>query len=155
MTPVGGVYESFSCGVESIFIKVLKEARVWHFCCKSWKGQVLETRRPRPGVKGLQAECSRPGGRHRALLPGRWAVSPWSWRGHGPLLCVQWRQQSRRMCVGDGSQEAGRCGDTDLSLEKHQSVGEDTQGLRARGTARRSHPVGHNVSLFQVTSLSK
>ena len=39
------------------------------------KGRCYETRlRPRPGVKGLQAECSRPGGSARALLPGSLGV---------------------------------------------------------------------------------
>lgn len=104
-------------------------------------------------VRGLVWKVSRQSaaaqvGVHGRCSPGRWACSPRSWRGRGPLLCVQWRQEasgSRRMCVGDGSQEAGRCGDTDLSSKTPECRWRHS-GPQARGRAQRSHPVGHNVS---------
>ena len=81
---------------------------------KTEKGRCYETRLPsRPGVKGLWAECSHPGGGTQGLLPGSLGVLAVG------LFCMSsWRQEVsgyRRMCVGDGRQESGRCGDADLS----------------------------------------
>lgn len=80
-------------------------------------------------MKGLRAGCTRaaPQVAESALRGAGGAAGlegPQGWRGHraggaAGLSCVSsWRQEVsgyRRMCVGDGRQEAGRCGDADLS----------------------------------------